>query len=55
MVVAADAGVRATQGSPSLRGRAAWVGERSIGRADGGAVAYLRLLEALEEEWPKGE
>lgn len=36
--------LRATQ---SRRGRAAWVGERSVGHADGGMTAYLRLLEGL--------
>ena len=32
---------------PSRRGRAAWVGERSIGHKDPGQVAALRFLEAL--------
>jgi dihydroxyacetone kinase-like protein len=31
----------------SQRGRAAWVGERTMGHADGGATAFLRFLEAL--------
>lgn len=32
---------------PSRRGRAAWVGERSVGHKDPGQVAALRFLEAL--------
>lgn len=32
----------------SQRGRAAWVGERSVGQADPGQVAALRLLETIE-------
>lgn len=31
----------------SQRGRAAWVGERTMGHRDGGATAFLRFLEAL--------
>jgi dihydroxyacetone kinase len=52
MIAAARTGVSDTQGLRSQRGRAAWVGERSIGHPDGGAVAYLRLLEAIERAWP---
>lgn len=33
----------------SMRGRAAWVGERSIGRKDPGQVAALRFLDDLIE------
>jgi dihydroxyacetone kinase len=47
MINAAQTGVLETTGVQSQRGRAAWVGERTIGHADGGATAYLRLLEAL--------
>ena len=46
---AAWAGVRDTAGLVSQRGRAAWVGERSAGRADPGATAYARLLDAVAE------
>lgn len=49
MIEAARAGVEKTAELQSQRGRAAWVGERTIGHADGGAVAYLRLLQALAE------
>jgi len=34
-------------GKHSLRGRAAWVGERSVGRKDPGQVAALRFLDDL--------
>jgi len=33
----------------SMRGRAAWVGERSVGRKDPGQVAALRFLDGLVE------
>jgi len=52
MVVAARRAVEETTGLQSRRGRAAWVQERSIGHPDPGAMAYLRLLEALAEAWP---
>jgi dihydroxyacetone kinase-like protein len=51
MVAAARSGVAATAGLQSRRGRAAWLGERSIGHPDPGATAYLRLLEALRTCW----
>jgi len=47
MVEAASTGVKATADMPPAKGRAAWVGERGRGYPDGGATAYLRLLEAL--------
>lgn len=52
MVEAAGRAVAETTPLQSKRGRAAWVGERSIGHADPGATAYLRLLEALQHSWP---
>jgi dihydroxyacetone kinase-like protein len=52
MAAAARTGVQETAGLQSQRGRAAWVGARSIGHADGGATAYLRLLESLATAWP---
>lgn len=52
MTAAAQDAVITTTGLRSRRGRAAWVGERTIGAADGGATAYLRLLQALELAWP---
>lgn len=51
MVSAARVGVESTTALTSRRGRAAWVGDRSIGHPDGGATAYLRLLEALQSVW----
>lgn len=48
---AARDGVESTRDLVSVRGRAAWVGERTRGHADPGATAYLRLLEALEAAW----
>ncbi|HUY49221.1 MAG TPA: DAK2 domain-containing protein [Streptosporangiaceae bacterium] len=52
MVKAARSAVAETAGLRSRRGRAAWVGDRSAGAADGGATAYLRFLEALATSWP---
>jgi len=52
MVAAARSGVAATTQMTATRGRAAWVGDRSRGVADGGATAYLRFLEALTETIP---
>jgi dihydroxyacetone kinase-like protein len=52
MVEAAREGVESTSALQSQRGRAAWVGERSIGHPDGGATAYLRFLESLRAAWP---
>jgi dihydroxyacetone kinase len=52
MVRAAQKAVEQTTDLQSQRGRAAWVGERSIGHPDGGAVAYVRLLESLSASWP---
>ncbi len=47
MIDAATAAVATSAQWQSRRGRAAWVGERSVGHPDPGATAYLRLLEAL--------
>lgn len=47
MADAARLAVADTASLQSQRGRAAWVGERTVGHADGGATAYLRLLEAF--------
>ena len=47
MIDTARRAVADTAALQSRRGRAAWVGERSVGRPDPGATAYLRLLEAL--------
>ena len=52
-VDAARTGVEATRDLVSQRGRAAWIGERTAGHPDGGATAYLRLLEAIAAERPR--
>lgn len=52
MVEAAREGAESTKSMTPIRGRAAWVGERARGVPDGGAVAYLRFLEALMETMP---
>ncbi len=48
MIAAARKGIDDTAGGISRKGRAAWLGERTIGHPDPGATAYLRFLEALE-------
>ena len=48
MIVAARKGIDDTASGVSRRGRAAWLGERTIGHPDPGATAYLRFLEALQ-------
>jgi len=53
MVAAARKGVEDTAAGVSRKGRAAWLGERTIGHPDPGATAYLRFLEALERAWPE--
>lgn len=55
MVDAARRAVKETAPLQSRRGRASWIGERSKGHPDPGATAYLRLLEALAEEWGRRE
>lgn len=52
MQAAASQAVKETAGLQSMRGRAAWVGERSVGHPDAGATAFLRLLEALARALP---
>jgi phosphoenolpyruvate---glycerone phosphotransferase subunit DhaL len=47
MVAAARTGVEETTGKQSQHGRASWLNERSIGRQDPGATAYVRFLESL--------
>jgi phosphoenolpyruvate---glycerone phosphotransferase subunit DhaL len=53
MIAAAQKGIDDTTGSVSRRGRAAWLGERTIGHPDPGATAYVRFLEALQQAWSK--
>jgi dihydroxyacetone kinase-like protein len=47
MVDAARHGVEESASSESRRGRASWLRERSAGRPDPGATAYVRFLESL--------
>jgi dihydroxyacetone kinase len=49
-IAAARNGVERTRDLVSQRGRAAWVGERTAGHADGGATAWVRILEAIQAE-----
>lgn len=49
MIVTASERVAETARMQSQKGRAAWVRERSIGRPDPGATAYVRFLEALRK------
>ena len=53
-IAAAREGVERTRELVSQRGRAAWVGERTAGHADGGATAWVRVLEAIEAELDRG-
>ena len=48
-ITAAREGVERTRDLVSQRGRAAWVGERTAGHADGGATAWVRVLERRAE------
>lgn len=47
MIEAVEQSIKESAALISQRGRAAWVGERTIGHPDGGATAFLRFLEAL--------
>jgi dihydroxyacetone kinase-like protein len=49
MISAARKGIDDTTARVSRKGRAAWLGERTIGHPDPGAMAYLRFLEALRQ------
>lgn len=49
MIAAASKGIAETTGGVSRKGRAAWLGERTMGHPDPGATAYLRFLEALQQ------
>ena len=53
MVAAARKGIEDTAAGVSRKGRAAWLGERTIGHPDPGATAYLRFLESLQRAWPE--
>lgn len=53
-IEAARRAVEETRTLQSMRGRAAWMGERSKGLQDPGATAFLRFLEGLDRTG-KGE
>jgi dihydroxyacetone kinase-like protein len=48
---AAEAGMRATISMEARKGRASYLGERSVGHQDPGATAAYLLLKAAAEEW----
>lgn len=52
MIDAARAAVAETAGRQSQRGRASWLGERSIGKPDPGATGYVRFLESVATALP---
>lgn len=47
---AAGAAVDDGSGRTSVRGRAGWLGERSVGHRDPGSVAFQRLIEVIARE-----
>ena len=49
--VAADAGMRATITMQARKGRASYLGERSVGHPDPGATASHLMLKAAAEVW----
>jgi phosphoenolpyruvate---glycerone phosphotransferase subunit DhaL len=49
----AEAGMRATVSLQARKGRASYLGERSIGHQDAGATAAYLLLKAAAEELPR--
>ena len=48
---AAEAGMRATISMSARKGRASYLGERSVGHADPGATASFLMLKAAAEVW----
>ncbi len=48
---AAEAGMRATITMQARKGRASYLGERSVGHPDPGATATYLLLKAAADEW----
>lgn len=49
MAAAAERTTSDLRDSPSRRGRASWLQERSIGQLDPGSIAYVRFLQALAD------
>jgi dihydroxyacetone kinase-like protein len=50
-VGAAEAGAQATVGMQARKGRGSYLGERSVGHPDPGAIATHLLLKAAADEW----
>jgi dihydroxyacetone kinase-like protein len=50
-VAAAEAGVRATISMSARKGRASYLGDRSVGHADPGATASHLMLKAAADMW----
>jgi phosphoenolpyruvate---glycerone phosphotransferase subunit DhaL len=48
---AAEAGARSTEGMKATKGRARYLGERSIGHRDPGAVSFSLIMRALKEAY----
>jgi dihydroxyacetone kinase len=48
---AAEAGVRSTEGMKATKGRARYLGERSIGHRDPGAASFSLIMRALKEAY----
>jgi dihydroxyacetone kinase-like protein len=48
---AAEAGAEATKSMSARKGRASYIGERSVGHPDPGAIAAHLMLKAAAEEW----
>jgi dihydroxyacetone kinase-like protein len=51
---AAEAGMRATISMPARKGRASYLGDRSMGHQDAGATASSLLFKAAAEAWRSG-
>ena len=48
---AAEAGAEATKSMSARKGRASYIGERSVGHPDPGAIAVHMMLKAAAEAW----
>ena len=49
-LAAARSAVDEGRGRTSKRGRAGWIGERSVGHPDPGSLAFLRLVEDITQD-----
>lgn len=55
IVAAAEAGAKATRSMVAARGRAARLGERSLGHVDPGAASTVVILRAMRDTLPEGK